>query len=159
MTKDLESLLAEEITRFNGESNKHKKLFRWIQFWIIVLTALSASVSGLAILLPDPVEARFLQFGVLMITATISAITAYGEMRRSRELWQHERETFYALKDLHREVIFLENLKELTAEKQHEIFQRAQAILGSSTGQWVDIQSRKPTDAMVNKEKPLEPTA
>ena len=145
--KDLKSLLLCEIESLRNKSDEHKHLFRRIQYSIITLTAASAVVSGLVLLKPDGVEARTLQFVVLAITTLVTAVTAYGELRRSRELWQHEREVFYALKDLHRESVFFESLGELTVEKQHEIFGRAQFVLGSSTNQWVGIYARKNPNA------------
>lgn len=143
MAKELSDLLIIEIDRLDAESSAHKHLHRKTQLLIILLTALSSIVSGLSILNTNPDEARKLQFGVLAITTLVTAATAYGELRRSRELWQHEREVYYALKDLHRELLFLQGLNELTSTKQHEIFERAQSVLGSSSHKWANIQARK----------------
>ena len=80
-----------------------------------------------------------------MATALTTAITAWTETRRHRELWQHEVEIRYALTDLKRGLEFHEKLKPLTDEQLEKIFDRYLAILGDSSTRWSDITRKTDT--------------
>jgi len=137
----LQEMLKEDIARFDRESTRHKGMFRRTQTAVIALTASTAIVAGLGLILPGLDSA--IHFAVLCLAAVTTAVTSWAEMRRARELWQHERMVFYALKDLAREVDFYASVRALTPENLEGYFQRAAGILGTSTQQWSKIQEMK----------------
>jgi hypothetical protein len=77
------------------------------------------------------------------LTALTAAVTGWAEMRRARELWQHEREVYYALIDTQRGIEFVAANRELTPKDLEEFFQKIAAILGSSSQKWARIQEKK----------------
>lgn len=137
----LREMLERDIDRFDVESTKHKLIHRRAQAAIIGLTAATAIVAGAGLIVPNVDKA--IQFAVLCLAATTTAITSWVEMRRARELWQHEREVFYALKDILRELDFYEAEGNLSAGEVEAYFQKASSILGSSTHKWSRIQEKK----------------
>lgn len=142
--------LKQDIQRFEQESEKHKTLYRRSQTATILLTAITTIVAGAGLILPET-SARGIQFTVLCLTATSAAVTGWAEMRRARELWQHEREVYYALIDIRREIEFLAASKELTPAELEAFFKRIAAVLGSSSQKWARIQEKKtPTPAQEN---------
>ena len=137
----LESL-RKDITRFDGESAKHKILYRRCETLVIVLTALSSVVAGAGLVLPER-TGPYAQFTVLLLTTTTAAISSWERMRRARELWQHEREVYYALLDVQREIEFVASNRPLTSEELEQYFRRIAAVLGSSSQKWARIQQKK----------------
>ncbi len=133
--------LEDNIQRFDRESDKHKRLYRRCQNLVIGLTAVTSVVAGLGLLLPG--GERYSQFAVLCLSAGVSAVTAWGEMRRLRELWQHEREVFYALVDLRRELEFARTYGELGVSDLQAYFARMNVLLGSSSQQWAQIHQQR----------------
>ncbi len=102
----------------------------------------TAVVAGAGLILPEGSE-RFVQFTVLTLASLTTAVTSWLEMRRARELWQHEREVYYALKDVLREVDFYEAMGAMTPEKVEAYFRQAASILGSSSQKWARIQQKR----------------
>ena len=137
----LQALLNEDIARFDKESEKHKRIHRRVQTGIITLTAVTAVVAGAGLVVPDADNA--IQFAILCLATVTTAVTSWAEMRRARELWRHEREVYYALIDIRREVQFYEAVGGLDPEKVEAYFHKANAILGSSTQKWSKILERK----------------
>lgn len=137
----LQELLDSEIHRFDGESTKHKKIHRRCQLVLIALTALSSIISGIGLLLPE--SGTQIQFVVLVTTTLATAVTAWTEMRRARELWQHEREVYYALIDVQREINFMTALRSLQDDELKQYFDKINSILGSSGQKWTRIQEKK----------------
>jgi len=135
------SLIDAEIQRFKDESEKHKRIHRRCQLILIALTALSAIISGSGLLLPD--WSKQIEFLVLVTTTLATALTAWAEMRHARELWQHEREVYYALKDVRREIDFVTSFRSLQEDELTDYFQRINRILGSSGQKWSRIQEKK----------------
>ena len=72
---------------------------------VIALTAITTIVAGTGLIFPE--NGKTAQFIVLSLTAITAAVTAWAEMRKARELWQHEREVYYALIDIQREMEFV----------------------------------------------------
>jgi hypothetical protein len=99
-------------------------------------------VAGAGLVLPDS-AGKPLQFSVLCLAAATTAITTWLEMRRARELWQHERQTYYALVDIQREINFYSSVRTFTEQEVADYFQRVTAILGSSSLQWGRIQENQ----------------
>ncbi len=138
----LREILEQDIRRFDKESQKHKRLYRRAQTAVIGLTATTAVVAGAGLILPEG-SGRFVQFTVLTLASFTTAVTSWLEMRRARELWQHEREVYYALKDILREVDFYDAMGAMTPEKVEAYFRQAASILGSSSQKWARIQQKR----------------
>jgi hypothetical protein len=141
----LRALLDEDIERFNKESKRHKHLHRRAQTAIIVLTASTAIVAGAGLVIPD--AGHTVQFIVLCLASTTTAVASWSEMRRARELWHHERMVYYALKDIAREVEFYDRVRTLRPDEVEAYFQRAISILGTSTHKWSEIQEQRIKEA------------
>lgn len=136
------SRLKQEIDRFNSESAKHKKLHRSCQTVLIVLSASTTIVAGMSLVLPES-SGKAVQFAVLCLTAITTAVAAWAEMRRSRELWQHEREVYYALIDIRRGMEFLAANRELTPKELEDLFKKINDVLGTSSQKWAHILQKQ----------------
>ena len=141
----LRDSLKEDINRFDHESKKHKSLHRRCQTAVISLTAFTTIVAGAGLILPESSD-KAIQFTVLCLTTITAAVTAWAEMRRTRELWQHEREVYYALIDIQREMEFVATSRKLTQADLEGLFKRIAAVLGSSSQKWARIQEKKAAD-------------
>jgi len=140
-TSKLRELLSEDIERFELESSKHKRLYRRAQGSLIILTAAITVAAGLGLVMPG--REKGIQFLVLVLSAIATAAAAWAESRRARDLWQHEREVYYALMDIRRELNFRSSIKALELAEVHELFQRTASVLGSSTAKWSRILEKK----------------
>ncbi|MBK6964372.1 MAG: DUF4231 domain-containing protein [Bacteroidales bacterium] len=136
--ESLRSSLDLDITRFSDESSKHKRLHRKYQRAVIILTAVTTVVAGSGLILPTE-SGKIVQFAVLCLTASTAAISAWSEMRRARELWQHERDIFYRLVDIRRELVFVSANRELKPQDLEDFFKKIADVLGSSTQKWSGI--------------------
>ncbi|NTW24132.1 MAG: DUF4231 domain-containing protein [Lentimicrobium sp.] len=140
----LRNTLDDDIARFDRESSKHKRLHRKYQRAVIILSAVTTIVAGSGLVLPEE-SGKALQFTVLCLTASTAAISAWAEMRRARELWQHERDIYYKLVDIKREFVFLSANRELKPLDLEEFFRKISDVLGSSTQKWTGIVEKKGT--------------
>ena len=136
-------ILEKDIDRFNDESKKHKRIFRSAQTIVICLTAVTTVTAGAGLLITDAAGKNIIQFCVLALSATVTGLTSWNEMRRARELWQHEREIYYALVDIRRSIDFYSTNREPTDAEIDSYFERISSVLGSSAHKWGQIQSRK----------------
>jgi hypothetical protein len=134
-------MLNEDITSHDEQSTRHKKIYRVGQATVITLTAVTTMVAGAGLIFPN--RDNVLQFSVLSLTAATTAVAAWLEMRRVRELWQHEREMYYALIDIRREINFYNAHRQLTPAEVEAYFQRVSAVLGSSMHKWARILEKK----------------
>lgn len=141
MAKALADLLDVEIATLNEASTKHKRQFRTCQTLVISLSALSSIVSAWALTQSPPPKSANL--AIVIITAAATGISAWIEMKRSRDLWQHERPLYHSLRDLKRELEFSEDNGDLTPQKKREIFQRMSQILSQSGTRWVKLTKEK----------------
>lgn len=158
MTKDLSEILDSEIEALGVESTKHKQQFRVCQTLVIGLTGASSVVAAWALMQSEAPKGAY--FAIAIITALATAISAWLEMRRSRDLWQHERPVYHALRDLRREFEFLESIGELSVEKEKEIFRRMTQTLNQSGRKWVQVvQKREPDVEEQLRGKPTESQA
>ena len=66
---------------------------------MIVLNAATTITASLELALGKS-YGRAIQLIVVVPTATTTAVTAWAEMRKARELWRHEREVEYVSKDI-----------------------------------------------------------
>jgi len=140
--ESLRSSLDQDIARFNIESSKHKRLHRKYQRAVIILSAVTTIVAGSGLILPEE-SGKALQFAVLCLTASTAAISAWAEMRRARELWQHERDIYYRLVDIKRELVFVSTNRELKPQDLEDFFKKISEVLGSSTQKWSGIVEKK----------------
>jgi hypothetical protein len=140
----LRNTLDDDIARFDRESSKHKRLHRKYQRAVIILSAVTTIVAGSGLVLPEE-SGKALQFAVLCLTASTAAISAWAEMRRARELWQHERDIYYKLVDIKREFVFLSANRELKPQDLEDFFRKIADVLGSSTQKWTGIVEKKGT--------------
>ena len=138
---NLVTLLDAEIARFDKESNKHKSIHRRSQGTLIACSAISSVIAGSGLLFPD--SGRQIQFLVLVTTTLTTSVAVWVEMRRARDLWQHEREVYYALTDIKREVEFVDSIRPLNESEVESYFQRMNRTLGSSGQKWARIQAQK----------------
>ena len=136
-------MLEKDIERLDDQSRKHKRLHRRVQTAVIALTAITTVAAGAGLVLPN--SQNISQFVVLALAATTTAATAWVEMRRARELWQHEREIFWALSDIRREVNFYSAVKELSPSEVEDFFKRISSVLGSSMHRWTGILEKQKT--------------
>jgi hypothetical protein len=140
-TGTLRDLLAADIERFDKESVKHKGIHRRADMALIAFAAATTIVAGLGLVLPG--REREIQFAVIALSAVATGVAAWAQSRRARDLWKHEREVYYALKDLLRELDFRASVGALEMDGIEDIFRRSSAVLGSSTAKWSGILAKK----------------
>lgn len=141
-------VLDQDIKRFEREADVHKGIYRTCATAVIALTAATTITASLGLAL-DQRHARTVQFIVIALTATTTGVSAWAEMRRARELWRHEREVGYALKDIHRELSYRAATSVLSQEEVDRYFARANAIIGSSSTKWARIHEKTLADSQV----------
>ena len=137
----LRKTLDQDISRFDKESGKHKRMHRGYQRGIILLTTATTIVAGSGLILPEQ-NGRIVQFCVLCLTAATAAISAWSELRRARELWQHERDVYYKLTDIRRELEFASVNRELKPPDLEDFFKKIAEVLGSSMHKWSSIAEK-----------------
>ena len=138
----LRNSLDRDILRFDKESCRHKGLHRNYQRGIIIITAITTVVAGSGLILPEQ-SGRIVQFIVLCLTATTAAISAWAGLRRARDLWQHERDVYYKLLDIKRELEFVAANREIQSSELEEFFRKIGEVLGSSAQKWISIVEKK----------------
>jgi len=144
-------MLDGEIERLDREAVAHKEIHRSVRTAVIVLSALTTIAAGAGLLLPNAHNA--VQFLVLVLSAGTTATGSWGEMRRARELWQHERALYYALVDIKREIQFNRIISGEPDEEQIKTyFVRVSGVLTPSIDRWVKMQNER-------KESPAAPGA
>lgn len=121
------------IERFDAESNGHKRMYRRCRYAIFLLTACSTVLASLSLNLPD-LQSQF-SLAIVIISATVGAVTSFEGLRKPAELWVHERAILYSLKDIKRELEFQ------TAEQEGRVsldafFDRVQSVLKGAGDKW-----------------------
>jgi hypothetical protein len=137
----LREILTADISRFDAESSKHKRIHRRTELAVIASTALTTITAGLGLILDG--REREIQFAVLILSTLSAAIVSWAASRRARELWQHEREVYYSLKDILRELEFRHSATVLQTADVQEMFKRSTSVLGSSSAEWSRILEAK----------------
>ena len=127
-----EELLAQ-IEGFKVESNKHKHMYRSLRYAVFVLAAASAILGSIALTFPASQQGANL--AIVAITSLVGVLTSIEGLRKPAELWIHERTTYYALKDLSRELEY-RAAQSISESDVDEMFQRMQSILGASNEKW-----------------------
>lgn len=125
--------LSAKIDDFRKDSDKHKRLYRWLRYAAFGLTSLSALLAGLALKFPE--AGANISVLILLVSAGTGVLTSVEGLRKPSELWIHERTTYYALLDLQREVAFVLDEASPPAEVEKYFF-RMQEILGASNDKW-----------------------
>ncbi len=136
-------LVAGERAHFDAQAERHRDLFRWGQTGLIALSAGASVMAGLGLLL-GTTHGPALQFAVLCMTTVGTGLGAWLEMRRTRELWQHERALHHGLQDLEREMHFRAAQGEPSEEQVEAWFQHLQQMLGAGSERWAKIVERSP---------------
>jgi hypothetical protein len=134
LRQDLDCL----IKHFEKESNRHKRLYRKLRYLAFAFTGCSTIMSSLALTFKDAQSG--LNIGVVLATVAVGVLTSIEGLRRPSELWIQERNVFYALKDLKRELDF----KAIEASDKLNLddwFSRMQSILTASTEKWTSALS------------------
>lgn len=120
------------IERFDKESKRHKKMYRSTKYIIFVLTALSTILAGIAV--GSGQAQYYLNICIIITTAAIGVANSFDGLRKPGKLWTLERNIYYSLKDLKRELMFdLERNEEVAIEKY---FDRFQAVLNAAGEKW-----------------------
>ena len=70
----LQELLTADITRLDGESQKHKRIYRNGQSVVIFLSAITTIVAGVGLVLQN--RDKVIQFSVLCLAVMTTAITS-----------------------------------------------------------------------------------
>jgi hypothetical protein len=138
----LRKILQNDTQWFHNEAGKHKRIYRYCASSVIVLTAATTITASLGLAL-DKQYGRAIQFVVVALTAATTAVSAWAEMRRARELWRHEREIEYALKDILRDLDYRSAGAMIDDKYLDDCFDRASAVIGSSSSKWSRIQEKK----------------
>ena len=127
-----EELLAQ-IENFKVESNKHKHMYRSLRYTVFLLAAASAILGSIALTVPASQQGANL--AIVAITSLVGVLTSIEGLRKPAELWIHERTTYYALKDLLRELEY-RAAQSISESDVDEVFHRMQSILGASNQKW-----------------------
>jgi hypothetical protein len=144
----LRQILKAEIHRFDGQATRHKKMHRRLASSVIILTAATTILAafGLAV---EQRYGRNIQFGVVALTAVTTAVSAWSELRKASELWRHEREIAYALRDILRELDYRSATASISDDALDACFERASAMISASSSKWRGIH-----DPLVQAHKP-----
>lgn len=137
----LRMILVSDIDSFRCEADKHKKIYRACASSVIALSAATTITASLGLAL-DKTYGRAIQFIVVVLTAITTAVSAWAEMRKARELWRHEREVEYALKDILRDLDYRSVSGETNEKYLDDCFSRAASVMGSSSSKWARIHER-----------------
>ena len=130
---NLKNELVGQIERFEKESKKHKKLYRSLRYSALMLTGLATIFAASAF--KFPVFQEWLNIAVVFVTTSAGIITSIEGLRKPAELWIHERNLLYSLKDLKRELdYFGEEIK--TKGSIDSYFEKLQEILSISQEKW-----------------------
>jgi hypothetical protein len=134
----LRTKLAEHIEWFDGESTKHKTLYRRLRITSLSLLAASTLAAGTAASFPE--WGRAFNLAVVAATAAAGLLASIEAIRRPAELWALERGTFHALCDLQDELDFRTAGND-AAPDLDDFFARMQGILRAAEQKW-HLQSK-----------------
>jgi len=125
--------LEAEITRFKQESDKHRRLYRTLRYCVFGLTGSSTVLASVALGFTN--LQHIMNLVVVSTTAAAGVVTSIEGLRKPAELWILERNVYYALTDLKREIKY--RMVDGVNDKNADIyFGRMQGILASSMDKW-----------------------
>lgn len=136
MTSKYDRLMHQvetELRRFDRESTRHKRMFRWFRNIALGLTALATVLASAGLLFPTASES--LGFALVVVTAVTGFIGSIEGLRKPSELWMIERNIFHTLADLRRELEY-HGPEGIDDERLDTYFARLQDILYSSSQKW-----------------------
>ena len=125
--------LEKQILRFDDESTGHKRLYRRLRYAALGLTGLATVLASAALTFARLQD--WLNIAIVVVTASAGVITSIEGLRKPAELWIHERNVLYALKDLLREMNY-ETTATGALKKVDIYFNQLQHILGASKEKW-----------------------
>lgn len=127
--------ISRKIKRLELESKKHKHMHRQFRYTVILLTALTSILAGVALSF-ESVQTE-MQITILIIGAISGVVNSVEGIRRPFDLWIMERNVYYSLVDLKEEFDY-----EVSADVLVDIdayHQRMQEILNLSRESWSQI--------------------
>ena len=123
----------KQISRLDTESTKHKKLYRLLRYTALGLTGLATVLASAALTFAGIQD--WLNIAIVVVTASAGVITSIEGLRKPAELWIHERNILYQLKDLLRKMDYeVEETEAITDIDSY--FNQLQQILGASQEKW-----------------------
>jgi len=141
---NLKEELQNQISNFDRESRKHKDLFRLLRYTTLVLTGSATVLASVALTYAD--IQSWLNMIIVVVTASAGVITSIEGLRKPAELWIHERNVLYELKDLQREINY-QAAATGTIQDTDNYFQQLQQILGSSKEKWTkQVLAKNPSN-------------
>jgi hypothetical protein len=108
-------------------------LYRKLRYSLFALTACSTILAGTA--LGFPKQQQVVSLIVVSANALAAVVMSIEGLRKPAELWILERNVFYALKDLNREIEY-KIADGMTDQDADMYYGRMQGILSSSLDKW-----------------------
>jgi len=133
--EQLKAGLIDQVAHFEKESKDHKNLHRRLRCLVFGMAAISTVLGSIALSFPK--LQKPMNLAIVLVSASGGVITSYEGLRKPAELWIHERTTYYALKDLAREVEYYISGGAPDTKVIDGYFERFQATLGSSGEKWI----------------------
>jgi hypothetical protein len=129
----LRTELKERKEWFETQSNRHKRIYRTLRYIVFGLTGLSTVLAGAALSFKSQQEC--FNIAVVLASAIAGVVTSIEGIRKALELWIHERNILYELKDLERDINY--EASETGALKDVDTyFKRLQGVLTRSAEDW-----------------------
>ncbi|CAK8718451.1 MAG: hypothetical protein CDV28_10856 [Candidatus Electronema aureum] len=125
--------IEKEITHFGNESTGHKRLYRWLHYAALGLTALATVLGSASLVLPDHHDA--VGFAIVAVTTAANVVVAVETIHKPSELWMLERRIFHMLCDMRRKLEYC-GPDGLTNDQLDECFAQLQAVLSASSQKW-----------------------
>ncbi len=125
--------LAKNIKHFDGDSTRHKNMYRLLRYIAFTFSAGSTILAGIALAFPH--HQTNLNIAILFSSAAIGVASSIEGLRRPHELWVHERSVLYDLRDVERDLAY--HAQDLSVPVPvDELYARTQAILQASRDRW-----------------------
>ncbi|MEE2730057.1 MAG: DUF4231 domain-containing protein [Pseudomonadota bacterium] len=126
--------IEDKIGQFKKESNKHKRMHRGFRYCAYVFTGALTILSGCNLFFEDPEQT--LSIVVLVVSACASVVASIEGLRKSDELWHHERMVYLSLLDLKRKLEYSLHGSSVTEVEVDAVFEEFQALLSQSRDIW-----------------------
>lgn len=133
--------ITRKINRLELESVKHKRMHRRFRYTVILLTALTSVLAGIALSF-EAVQTE-MQISILIIGALSGVVNSVEGIRRPFDLWMMERNVYYSLVDLKEEFDY--ELSSGDAVNLDAYHRQMQEILNLSRESWSQILQKDVT--------------
>ncbi len=130
---------------FDSQSSKHKRMYRYLRYPAIILTALSGALAALALAFTS-LQWLF-NLMIVSISAILTVLVAFEALRKPRELWIHERSMGHTLEDLLRHLNYRALDPAGSEDTLDAIFSRLQSTMGSSGERWQEFARQQQTES------------